>query len=610
VARHAVATILRARLRIDASEDLIDQLFTNNPPLHLLLIHLVRLVSTTDAAMRLPFALAGIMTVPVAYEVLLRLLGGRAAVMGAFLLAVSPLHVSYSQEARPTVLLVLFSMAALLFLIKAVEDGCGRDWCWFVAFALLDVWSSYFAAIAVFPALAIIWGILLLSRRRRLPDVPIRPDVRSAILAGAAIVVGCVPLIPDFLAVARMNGANASPSPSIGVSLLSSWWIVAQLANPLPTERLPSMLAAGLVASGLLAVVRFRTRGVAIALAWVTIPCVILTSIRSNHILNVRYVLASLPMVVAVATFGGLGLIPPPLRRAKPRVAHVLGGALLATLFLINGRGVWAYEELAIATGPIKPDWRGAVAAFASSAGPESCLVTIDGLGSAFSGVVPYYLEESDASQCSIDGRDPRLMDVASNHPDLWWAISNQWYFPDQADALTEVMRAEGEVHVFDFVVLVHPRDGTSGQDLDDIGTFLIRAVDAAEPERCRSSILAPSLRETLANLYALTYRDPGDIVPLVAGFAPPMGNNDELMWVRADQRLDRGDTDGARTIAVRLVGLYPGDPRTYELLARIERAAGHEAWQSLDRVAAALQSAESKSRDAWNTGAQCDGSL
>ncbi len=193
IARNSASTILRARLRFDAGADLIDRLFTNNPPLHLLLIHAVRTVSTAEAAMRLPFALAGVATIPIAFAVLKRLLGFRAAAFGAFLLVISPLHISYSQEARPTVLLVLFSLTGLLFLLRAVDSGRRADWICFVLFALLNVWSSYFAAIAIFPTFAAIWLILIVSQRRRLPEVPLAPSIRAAILAGAAIVLGSLP---------------------------------------------------------------------------------------------------------------------------------------------------------------------------------------------------------------------------------------------------------------------------------------------------------------------------------------------------------------------------------------------------------------------------------
>ena len=95
VASHSVSTILSARLRVGASDAVVDQLFTNNPPLHLLLIHVVRFVSTSETAMRLPFAISGVVAMPVAFLVIQRLLGIRSAIAGTLLFAISPLHISY-----------------------------------------------------------------------------------------------------------------------------------------------------------------------------------------------------------------------------------------------------------------------------------------------------------------------------------------------------------------------------------------------------------------------------------------------------------------------------------------------------------------------------------
>ena len=67
------------------------------------------------------------------------------------------------------------------------------------------------------------------------------------------------------------------------------------------------------------------------------------------------------------------------------------------------------------------------------------------------------------------------------------------------------------------------------------------------------------------------------------------MNDNDGLMWDRAFQRLERGDVIGARTIAIRLVALYPGEERVYLLMSEIEREAGHDTWRSFERVAGVL---------------------
>ena len=94
IAQESIGTILRARLSIDASQALIDRLYTNNPPLHLLLIHGMLQMSPSEAVVRFPFALAGIATVPLAFVVLSRLFSRTVGIFSAALLAMSPLHIA------------------------------------------------------------------------------------------------------------------------------------------------------------------------------------------------------------------------------------------------------------------------------------------------------------------------------------------------------------------------------------------------------------------------------------------------------------------------------------------------------------------------------------
>ena len=66
-----------------------------------------RVLGTGEIALRLPSALAGIATVPVAWAIGRELAGRRAAIVCAALVAVNPLFVWYSQEARAYELFVL-----------------------------------------------------------------------------------------------------------------------------------------------------------------------------------------------------------------------------------------------------------------------------------------------------------------------------------------------------------------------------------------------------------------------------------------------------------------------------------------------------------------------
>jgi hypothetical protein len=124
----------------------------NTPPLWYLLAWVdVRLFGDGALALRLPSALAGIATVPVVWALGKELAGRRVALIGAGIVAVNPLFVWYSQEARAYGLFVLMSALAMLCFVRALhEPARGR----IAAFALsgaLALLTHYFAVFLLVP---------------------------------------------------------------------------------------------------------------------------------------------------------------------------------------------------------------------------------------------------------------------------------------------------------------------------------------------------------------------------------------------------------------------------------------------------------------------------
>ncbi len=98
----------------------------NTPPLWYVLAWAdSRVLGTGEVALRLPSALAGIATVPVAWAIGTELEGPptrRAAAVCAALVAVNPLFVWYSQEARAYGLFVLMAALAMLCFLRAERE--------------------------------------------------------------------------------------------------------------------------------------------------------------------------------------------------------------------------------------------------------------------------------------------------------------------------------------------------------------------------------------------------------------------------------------------------------------------------------------------------------
>lgn len=132
------------------------------PPLYYALAWVwTQATGTGEWGLRSLSALAGVATVPVAYLIGSELRGRRAGLVAAALVAVNPMLLWYSQEARAYALLALLCAVSLLYCVRALRRGARRDFTlWGVASALALA-THYFA---VFPLVA---EVALLWRRRR-----------------------------------------------------------------------------------------------------------------------------------------------------------------------------------------------------------------------------------------------------------------------------------------------------------------------------------------------------------------------------------------------------------------------------------------------------------
>jgi mannosyltransferase len=166
--------------------------YENTPPLWYLLIWAwSRVFGTGAVALRLPSALAGIATVPLAWAIGRELVAGsasarRVATVCAVLVAVNPLFVWYSQEARAYALYVFLAALAMLCFLRAEHDPTPARLAAFAGSGALALLSQYFAVFLLVPM--VLW---LLRSRTRLRAMP------PAVAALGAVGLALVPLIAE-----------------------------------------------------------------------------------------------------------------------------------------------------------------------------------------------------------------------------------------------------------------------------------------------------------------------------------------------------------------------------------------------------------------------------
>jgi 4-amino-4-deoxy-L-arabinose transferase-like glycosyltransferase len=154
----------------------------SNPPLYYVLAWgWAKAFGTGEIGVRSLSALFGAATVPIAYLIGRELASRRAGLVGAAIVAVNPMLIWYSQEARSYALLVFFGAVSLLFFVRALRTRAGRDlalWALASAFALS---SHYFA---VFPvAIEAAWLLVALRSRWR----AVLPAIGGVVTVGLAL---------------------------------------------------------------------------------------------------------------------------------------------------------------------------------------------------------------------------------------------------------------------------------------------------------------------------------------------------------------------------------------------------------------------------------------
>lgn len=160
-----------------------------HPPLYFLLVKAVSGVTTAELAGRWVSVVAGIATIPVFALFMSRLFDRRAAITGTLVLALSPVHLYFSQEARMYALVVFFVALAYFAMVSFWRD---QRWGWAVLFGgatTLAFWSDYSAVYAIVPLFIL---VLVLAAQSRV-------HVRPLVLAGVVSVLAYVPWMTQIV---------------------------------------------------------------------------------------------------------------------------------------------------------------------------------------------------------------------------------------------------------------------------------------------------------------------------------------------------------------------------------------------------------------------------
>jgi mannosyltransferase len=181
---HHDEVITAMRVIPGSFEEMLHRVKTSesNPPLYYVLAWgWAKAFGTGEFGLRSLSALFGAATVPVGYLIGRQLADRRAGLLLAALIAVNPMLIWYSQEARSYALLVFFAALSMLFFARALNTGRGRDLAFWALASALALCSHYYA---IFPVgIEGAWLLVALRARWRL----VLPAVGAVFATGLAL---------------------------------------------------------------------------------------------------------------------------------------------------------------------------------------------------------------------------------------------------------------------------------------------------------------------------------------------------------------------------------------------------------------------------------------
>lgn len=402
-------------------------------PLYSLVMHFWSEISSSEAWLRSPGAVAGVVTVILIYFWLRRESGESTALTGALLMAVNPFSIYYSQELRFYSFLTMFVVLSLLAFSRFDEKPSFRT-------GLLLGLSLGLACLSHFMAVFICVGfVLYLMVTGRL-----RGDhLRYGSLAAIVVLVIVSPWIyREFFFLKRIRALEATRLPVIyrmkgsGPSALMAYPYglfafamgfsygpdLRELHDAISASSLlgryglkiglAALLFGGAAVAGMVRLFRERRAALYISVLVATIGLVTVAALLKIKVLNARYLMCAFPIFIAIIAQG----IP------RTRIAGIATGSALCLLMLFSVGDYYFEPRYA------RDDIRGAVRIISDGAVPGD-LILAPGMDLA----VRYYyrgdrpVESVYAAHLDRDGVERKIIRMMEGRRRVWLLSCRMW---------------------------------------------------------------------------------------------------------------------------------------------------------------------------------------
>ena len=415
-----------------------------HPPLHAMLVYFITVIFPgNDFALRMvPFTF-GLISVPLLFLLAKRLFNEYIGLIAAFLLAISPFHIWYSQEVRSYALQWMLALVSLIYFQQALERPSRGN---FIGYILSTVAGFYTNQLTIFLVSLQIIHLLFYYQKYKtqlfkwISAVSATAIIYSPWIIYNAMIYGYrksgTPKEIDFNSIlytiySYCAGFSVGPS-------LSELHIDHTLAVIKPYFLLivPIMIFYSIIFLLGLWSLRKNNSQLSLPLLILTVPIIgviILNQIMPNISYNVRY--------TGTALFGFLLFIAKGIEWLSC-LKHKMTGKILSILavVVITGFSSYAFANYHFEKKYYKPDFRGAVEYIKNKRmGTDAVLCLID------SGSINRYARGSfwcdEFQLAASDNKDVvnvKLRNLVKGKNRLWLVLSTEWYLEN----INEVKRS------------------------------------------------------------------------------------------------------------------------------------------------------------------------
>lgn len=327
-------------------------------PLHMVVLYFMNLFSSSEFSLRLPSAIFGTLTIPVTYFMGKRLFGKEEGIISAFLLAISMMHLWYSQEARMYAQMLLFASLSLYFFYVAVHDNNSKAWVLYVISSTLAFYSHYYAVFVFIPQVVfyLLLHVAIPAYKKKSISFRDVPALKGFLMAMAALFISTLPLMVPFISQAIFR-TSGTPTWGIGQSASFVPTMLVEFSTRVPSSSVFFIL---LFMIGLLvAAVRQKEQCAYLGL-YLFIPLVVSYILAASMPFSPRYLLFLLPAYLILVSRGITGIASWFSPSKKIKVSSVNNGtrnmimlSFVLLLFILTVPLLSQYY-----TSAQKEDWR------------------------------------------------------------------------------------------------------------------------------------------------------------------------------------------------------------------------------------------------------------